>query len=433
MGEANMAFPIINYASNELMKSPVNDIINNLFSGYGQAKQAKYLEPTLAEQLKKAQLENQYYGPNIESQMGLRGAQAGHLGKLSEKLGIEMPFVERQQRAQLEALQAQAQKARLMEMIREQMLGGGFPGQQNHPQPMPQQQGGGLPQGQGMMNMPQALPPMPNYAQPEQHHESQQGMGFNPDYAKAAIMGQFLGLGMPKVVDINGKQVAISPLGNFPTGLQGLTEEQKARESGFGKEDAKLYGQSTNAYSSYANQGVALEELANAAENNPQFRNVVGPIKQPLTNWFGSPQQQQLLGQLSTSSGEIALQVASALKGAWTGRDQSMVNDIKASPRDFPDVFIGKLKAQKLINDALQERSALVAQNLKQGMSSIDALRTASRATPLDRFRPQVEQLLKHKEILPFNQLEQAKQILAKREQEEHEKHKKRKKEKKND
>lgn len=88
-----MAFPVINYSSPELMKSPVNDIVQNLLSGYRETTQNRYLEPSLKEALQKAQLENKYYAPNIESQIGLRGAQAGHLGALTNKVGIENQFL----------------------------------------------------------------------------------------------------------------------------------------------------------------------------------------------------------------------------------------------------------------------------------------------------------------------------------------------------
>jgi len=60
-----------------------------MMEGYTEGTKAKYLQPRLEEELKKAKLYNQYYGPNIESEIGLRGAQAGqakaHTGLLGEQ------------------------------------------------------------------------------------------------------------------------------------------------------------------------------------------------------------------------------------------------------------------------------------------------------------------------------------------------------------
>lgn len=88
-----MAFTFNNYATSELSKSPLNDIIENILGGYEKGVKASYLQPTLAEQLHKSKLENKWYEPNMESQIGLRGAQAGHLGAMTEGLNISNPFL----------------------------------------------------------------------------------------------------------------------------------------------------------------------------------------------------------------------------------------------------------------------------------------------------------------------------------------------------
>lgn len=51
-------------------------------------QQFAYKHPSMEEAIKQARLANQYYGPNIESQMALRGAQAGHLGALTQGQNI---------------------------------------------------------------------------------------------------------------------------------------------------------------------------------------------------------------------------------------------------------------------------------------------------------------------------------------------------------
>lgn len=135
-----MAFTFNNYATSELSKSPLNDIISNLFGGYEQGVKASYLQPSLAEQLKKSQLENKWYEPNIESQIGLRGAQAGqaraHTGLLGEQTRaahMENDYLPDKLKAQREALQLKAIQDQMFNQMLAQRLSGqtAQPGQQN--------------------------------------------------------------------------------------------------------------------------------------------------------------------------------------------------------------------------------------------------------------------------------------------------------------
>jgi len=87
-----MTFTFTNYAGIEPQASPYNDLIGKILGGYTDVTKARYLKPGLEEQLKKAKLVNQYYGPNMESQMGLRGAQAGHLGSMTAGQNIANRF-----------------------------------------------------------------------------------------------------------------------------------------------------------------------------------------------------------------------------------------------------------------------------------------------------------------------------------------------------
>jgi hypothetical protein len=213
-------------------------------------------------------------------------------------------------------------------------------------------------------------------------------------YPQAAMASHLMGLGQPKIIDVNGQQIAVTPFGNIPV-AQGLTPQQEALQKGLGKYAAQFYGDNVTAYQGMQRQSIALENLADAVENSPEFENVTGPIGSFLTKWSGSPAEKELLGRLKSSSGEIALQVAPSLKGAFTGRDQQLINSIKASPNDFRDVFIGKLKAQTLINDVLQERARLAANYVAQGMSPLDAADKAAKETPLSKYKPIVDKLIK--------------------------------------
>ena len=79
---------------------PLNDIIGKVLGGYTDMTKAQFLKPGLEEELKKAKLYNQYYAPNIESQIGLRGAQAGHLGSLTAGQNISNQFAPQRLRSE---------------------------------------------------------------------------------------------------------------------------------------------------------------------------------------------------------------------------------------------------------------------------------------------------------------------------------------------
>jgi hypothetical protein len=342
------------------------------------------------EKTKGEKITNKHLAKTLEANFGLTKAQTkvalANMGLIEEETKgkkAEREILPAYKEAQIAEAKAKADQLRMQQTIQQQLLGisgeyQGQPGQQGQPG----EPGQPLQQGQGMFPLPgqQGLPQQQNMT-----------------YPQAAMLMKMSNMGQPKIVDSDGKQIAITPFGNFDTGVQGLTPGEKAFATSLGEQKGKFYTNSVNDYNSYKNQGLALKTLTRAVEENPEFRNVTGRINKPITNWFGTPEQQQLLGTLQSASGEISLQVASSLKGAWTGRDQSMVDNIKAGPNDFPDVFIGKLKAQTLINNVLEERARLQAEYVEQGMSQLKASEKAANETPLEKFEPQIKELTKHK------------------------------------
>jgi hypothetical protein len=397
------------------------DILSKILSGYSQATNARYLKPSLEEALKKAQLgnvhaqqQNQYYAPDMESQMALRKAQIGQA-------------------------QANAQKARLIQQAQQIMMGDGDNQEQtNQPSPLSgnsqlnpyiQSAVTGAPsfdKGQRDLSPEQlqwfskVMPPPrtgqqsneQNALSPEQTQRLAQAMpeanrgqvnqGQNPNYGQVATAMQILGMGKPQVVqDASGKYVAITPRGGIDTGVSTLSEGEKAFQGGLGKYKANYYGKSVDAYNGYSNQNVALQQLKGAIENNPDFRKVVGPIRKPITEWLGTPEQKNLLGTVQSTSGVITLQVAPALKGTFSSRDQTLIDSIKASPKDWPDVFIGKLQAQMTINNVLRQRSKLQSEMIEHGMSPIQASEHAAKATPLSAYKPMIDKLTKPSRSAP--------------------------------
>src|ERR1700741_205723 len=326
-----MAFTFNNYATNELTKSPIGDIINNLFGGYEQGVKASYLQPAMAEELKKAKLFNEYYAPDLESQIGLRKAQTGEAGARTGLIGeqtkgarIENQYLPQYKQAQIEQLQAAAQKARLLQMIREQFFQGG----QQAPGGM---QGGnmGMFQGQGM--------PDPNQTAQLQQPQQQQMQPGN--YAQAAIAQQALGLGAPKIVEANGKYLAISPFGVTDTGAQGLTEMQK----NLSKEDAKKISKLEDIVLSGAQKTDTFNEL-NTDLGSRMFEEmrqnpILGRHELGWYEKFGTPEQQEMIGRVKTHMGNIIKDSARDFAGQFRIGEQALLNDMKPNVGDTLDTM----------------------------------------------------------------------------------------------
>lgn len=87
-------------AGNQLMQAPL-DLRAKLLENKLNKVKAQYAEPMAKQQLQKAILENKYYAPDIESQMSLRKAEAGKLGK-------ETSWYDREAQARIQEAQALA-------------------------------------------------------------------------------------------------------------------------------------------------------------------------------------------------------------------------------------------------------------------------------------------------------------------------------------
>ena len=159
-----MAFTFYGYQPEKQYEQPLSNLVSNLLGGYTSASKAKYLQPQLEEELQKAKLYNKWYEPNIKSEIGLRGAQSGHLGAMTEGLNISNPYL----RQKLE----DEQTKRAFELQNPLLNHAGVPGQigsllylQQHPELMkiPQQgmqssENGVNNLGEGQYYMPSIMP-----------------------------------------------------------------------------------------------------------------------------------------------------------------------------------------------------------------------------------------------------------------------------------
>lgn len=376
-----MTFTFTNYAGIEPQASPWQDIIGKVLSGYTDTTKAQYLKPGLEEELKKAKLFNQYYAPDMESQIGLRKAQTGESGARTGLIGeqtkgarIENQYMPAKMRAQIAEAEAGAQKARLMQMIREQLMGGGMGGGQaqggqmggqmaNAPQPG---QGGGMfPQGQQM---------------PQQQEQPQQPQRQGMDYAQAATAMQLLGLGKPHVVDANGKYMAITPFGNIDTGVHGLSERDKQ----LSKEDAKKISGLDEIVLSNSSKIDTFNEL-NGILGSPEFEAIrqnpiAGSHELGWFSKFGTKDQQELVGKAQTYMGNIIKDSARDFAGQFRVGEQALLNNMKPNPGDSLDMMKGKAEALTFLTTMMSKRAELEADYMRNGgLSPLQAKQAADK------------------------------------------------------
>lgn len=373
-----MTFTFTNYAGIEPQASPWQDIIGKVLQGYNDTTKAQYLKPGLEEELKKAKLFNQYYGPNMESQIGLRGAQTkesgartGLLGEQTRGAHIENQYLPRKMQAQIAEAEAGAEKARLMQMIREQLMGGGMGGgqaqgnqMQNAPQPG---QGGGMfPQGQQM----------PQEQQQQQQPQQPRGM----DYAQAATAMQLLGLGKPHVVDANGKYMAITPFGNIDTGVHGLSERDKE----LSKQDARKISALDEIVLSNSSKLDTFKEL-NGILGSPDFEAmrqnpIAGSHELSYYSKFGTKAQQDLVGKAQTYMGNIIKDSARDFAGQFRVGEQALLNNMKPNPSDSLDMMKGKAEALTFLTTIMSKRAELESDYMRNsGLSPLQAKTAADK------------------------------------------------------
>lgn len=386
-----MTFTFNNYATSELSKSPIEGLISNLLGGYEQGVKASYLQPSLAEQLKKAQLENKWYGPNIESQIGLRGAQAGEAGARTGLLGeqtkgahIENKYLDQYQQAKIDQLRAQADQAHLMQMVREQMLGGGLGAGQGQGG----QSGQSMPiyGGQGMLS--------PEMGQGAPIHQPATNMG-GMDYSKAATIMQMLGLGKPHVVDANGRYVAITPFGNIDTGVSGLS----ARDTQLAKEDAKKISELENqALTGYQKQETFNElnaDLGSQAFEAIRQHPELGRHELVWFEKFGTKEQQEMIGRMRTHMGKIISDAAGDFKGQFRVGEQALLRSMKPDESDSLDTMKGKAEALTYMNQILTKRAEIEADLMRtQGLSALEARIKANKDIDPKEIKKEIKTIL---------------------------------------
>lgn len=170
--------------------------------------------------------------------------------------------------------------------------------------------------------------------------------------------------------------------------------QAKERGAGLGKADASMYQSGVEQLGNLSDQKDNLNYIVDLLQRNPHASNVIGPYNNWATRLAGSQQDKELLGQFATSTGNITLQAAKGIKGAFTGRDQGLINSLKPTTKDPYGVFLGKTKAMLMLNEFVSRRINKINQYIHNGMSSSDAIQKARNEISLDKIRPQIQRMV---------------------------------------
>lgn len=173
----------------------------------------------------------------------------------------------------------------------------------------------------------------------------------------------------------------------------GKTESERELQKGIGKSDAAQYQRALEASESAESAIDNLNYIIDLA-NSPAFENVTGPVSNVLAKWTGSPEDRELLGNINAAVGNVVLDAAKSIKGAFTRNDLGLINSIKPNVSDFPEVFKGKLKAMSMLARQVNQRNNLIASYIRQGMNPEEAKSYARAETNFAMFKDDIDKLV---------------------------------------
>lgn len=371
-----MPFQPMNFANIAPQGSPaLRGFVDTLSKGMDLGRKPQQLE----QDAKQRELANAI--SEINAKYAEPQAQAGiaHTQAQTNSLGADMalnPFRKALLQAQATSAGSVASKNELIQNLMSRIMGG----QQGAQQPQTQQEtpmpsfGGG----QGVFN-PQA----------QQPQTTQQPQDNQLSYPQAALMSHLLGMGAPKLIDVDGKQIAVTPFGNIPI-AEGMNPLQKE----ITKIDAGIYKDALASIEPLNEQQDILDNAIDIINNTPGIENVIGPANSVLSKWIGTPEEQKALGEIAATSGNFTLAAAKNIKGAFTGRDMGLIESIKPNLNDRFDAFIGKIKALKLMNEVVGHRNKLIAEKISGGVPANQAIEEAKNETDFKKIKPMVANLL---------------------------------------
>lgn len=176
-------------------------------------------------------------------------------------------------------------------------------------------------------------------------------------------------------------------VGKTPEEIQFSKETAKSR--------AKFLDNSAPTITNLESMQSNLDEIANILNTESESINVAGRMNKPFTELFGNQAQQDILGRLKTLTGNIMLEAGKNIKGAFTGRDISLINDLKPNATDPYYMFVAKTAAMQAYNRLALDRVNLMTDLVEQGMSPVKAAKVAAQKTPFEPIMKHYQEQLK--------------------------------------
>lgn len=361
-----MAFTFTNFQPSGPQEYGLQNLIAQALGGYKEASNAKFQQPLLTEELKKAQQYNQYYPQDIMSQIGLRGAQTGEAGARTGLIGsqtqgqnIENQFMPEKMRAAIQQVQAITAKRQAEQAALNYAFGGNFPSGQTTNTEMPNQNYG------SQTEKPNMTAQQPIQQQPDQQPTQQpQANSLSP--MQSAAISKLLGF------DIN----------------PGQTEKIKSLAGSDAKKISNLEDTALTASGRLDNINQAM-----AIIDSPEFQEMrknpaLGSLELKAFGKFGTPRQQQLVGDFRAFTGQLLTDASTQFKGTFRAGEQGLLNSMKPNDSDSLGSMQGKIQALALMVNMMKERATVEASLMReQGLSPLKARDEADKLMQTDKMK----------------------------------------------
>ena len=207
-------------------------------------------------------------------------------------------------------------------------------------------------------------------------------------------------MGQPKIIDVNGKQTAITPFGNIEV-AQGLSEKEKALT----KSDVKKIGNLEDIVLNSSAKQETLNEVADVIAS-PEFKEmrqnpVLGKHELGWFSKFGSPEQQKLVGKFRANTGQIIKDSARDFGGQFRVGEQALLNSMKPNDSDSLAVMEGKTEALMFMINKITQRATVESQLMREkNLSPVQAKIAADKIVNTSKIKDEIkERLNPHREV----------------------------------
>ena len=372
-----MAFTFhANRPLNDKESSPYASAFQNAMQTFMDINKASFQRPNLEQALQEQMLKNKYYGPNMESQIGLRGAQTGLYGAQTGLYGaqtqgqqIENQFLPEKMQAMIAVQKALGQKkmgeANLYNFasnIRN------FDMQPNEQQNQPQIPYNFNEQMQQNQNNQDGFTQQQESLMPQQYSGRQQ---LNP--MQQALISHIVG--------------------------RDIDPQATAMRTGIGSADAKKISTLDDQVGATSANKVTLDEMKDLL-NDETFQSIRTSNLSPKTElayWKrrGTPEQREAIGRFQASANKMIVDSAGLFKGPFRTNEQDLLERMKVSEKDTLAEAQGKIKALTYFNEVARQRSMLMSNLMRQhGFSLPEAQYVAEKQISTDKIKSDINDMV---------------------------------------